>query len=208
MCFAGHSLPDTYTSSDTLRHHPPLTVPVLMCLSHLSRVGQTLPALHTQPDMDTYIQVPGCMLIETGCLPHIDKRAHTQGFGRPLASWVQLGTNWTFGALGSGIPYGAGGIAPGSTVGTGGMEVHRQTVTDGYSVTLAACLTSHKCVCCDILALQTTVSLPLSSPWMGTGNTVAAWGPLLSPPPTPASIHVLALEQPLLFNTALLPSIS
>lgn len=54
MRITGHSLPDTYASSDTRRHHPILTVTILMCLSHLSGVGQTLPALHTQPEMDRH----------------------------------------------------------------------------------------------------------------------------------------------------------
>lgn len=64
-CIPGHSLPDTYASSDTLRRHPILTVTILMCLSHLSGVGQTFPALHTQTEMDTHTHVP-----ETGYLSH------------------------------------------------------------------------------------------------------------------------------------------
>lgn len=44
-----------------------------------------------------------------------------------------------------------------------GLKMHRQTVADGYHMTLAACLTSHKCVCCDILGTANTVSASLFS---------------------------------------------
>lgn len=82
------------------------------------------------------------------------------------------------------------------------LEVHRQT--DGYHMTLAACLTSHKCVCCDILGTANTVSLPLSSPWMVTGHTMAVWSPVL--PSKPQQAHMLTLGHALLFSLAWLLS--
>lgn len=139
------------------------------------------------------------MLTETVYLPHLYTCAHTEGCGRPLASWVQLGIDWPFEVLGSGIVYWAGIIVPSSTVGTWGMEVHRQTVADGHCVTLAACLTSHKCVCCDIQALQTPC-LCLSL-LCGCQHCVSM-GFTAAPPPL--QVYMLTLEQPLLFSTALL----
>lgn len=64
------------------------------------------------------------------------------------------GHKLAFGTLGSGMLCWAGLVDLSSPLGTVGMEVHRQTVAGEYWVTLAACPTSHKCVCCDILALQ------------------------------------------------------
>lgn len=162
MRIIGHSLPDTYASSDTRRHHPILTVTILMCLSHLSGVGQTLPALHTQPEMDKHTYT--CARVYT-CKDWLSAFTHTHvhtlkaagGPGFPGFIWAQTGF---WGPLA--LEY-CTGEAPLTCVVLWGLEVHRQTVADGYHMTLAACLTSHKCVCCDILGTANTVSASLFS---------------------------------------------
>lgn len=86
-------MPDTYASSDILRHHPIFTVTILMCLSHLNGVGQTLQALHTQLEMDTHMFLSVYMQRLAICLTHT--HVHTlkaSGSPRfPGFSWAQTG---------------------------------------------------------------------------------------------------------------------
>lgn len=97
MRITGHSLLDTYASSDTLRHHPILTVTILMCLSHLSGVGQTLPALHTQPEMDIHTHTHTCQGVYLQRLDicfthtHVHTLKTAGGSGFPGFIWAQTG---------------------------------------------------------------------------------------------------------------------
>lgn len=95
MRITGHFLPDTYASSDTLRHHPILTVTILMCLSHLSGVGQTLPALHTQPERDIHTHMCQGVYLQRLAISLTQTHVHTlkaaEGSGFPGFIWAQTG---------------------------------------------------------------------------------------------------------------------
>lgn len=90
MRITGHALPDTYTSSDTLRRHPE-SGPILLCLSHLSRWARhSQLCTHSQ---DGRVHTGTRRMLMVVCLTHT--HVHTPkalgGPGLPGSLWAQTG---------------------------------------------------------------------------------------------------------------------